>query len=768
MIVTNHRPFAALFVLLVVGLPVRGEDSPRAKITRTGKAATAFVQGKNSGTQATAFCIHPAGIFLTNEHVVCQGGPFALFLNGGTKNVKILSAKVLRTDKDLDLALLQAEGQKDLPALALATGNNLSETDELIAFGFPFGELLSAEQKQAPPISVNVGKVTSLHEKNGELHRIQLDAVLNPGNSGGPVLNLDGKVVGVVVSGFRGAGINYAVPVNHVHRFLARPELLFQPPSLTLANVHEPAEFQVQALTFEPSAARAMDLEFILKTEGQKARTFKMNSAGGSYRVRAVPVPRPEGPAVFRLLARYDRGSVVGEVADQSFQVGGTSTQFSEVRRIVGGADPRVWLRNGKVLRGKLSGVEGVSLQLGSILVRVDLAQAAEVRLRPPAGLSALAATVVARRDGREVGRLTHSLLVQGVPQPGDVEVYLDLEPAPLERDVVDYKLEAPVADVAVGGGGRYLILHLPKLRQLAVFDVNKAKVVKFLPAAEGNLKFVAGLDQLVVALPGAGTLQRWNLKTMEQERSAPYPVKGEILALSLGSASQGPLFVLTKEGPGIQLGFCALGLDDLKRREAVWSKIGHHHGPFPQDLHMRSSLDNKAIGLWSGGVSPAGVTWIRWDYPIARSTYSHSGNGHVIPGPGGKVLFTSQGMFTRLAFPNQNDLYPGSDPLGRYVPAHHSDYYLNLGAGQTFRDRNPPRAFSIHKLGIDRSILQMDIEVPGTEGSGNKGDFTLDKRFHLIPEAKVLIVIPPSNDRLILHRVDLEAALAKMGRGKD
>ena len=46
-------------------------------------------------------------------------------------------------------------------------------------------------------------------------------------------------------------------------------------------------------------------------------------------------------------------------------------------------------------------------------------------------------------------------------------------------------------------------ILHLPELRQLAIFDVNSAKVVSIPPVPEGDFKFVAGLDQLVVALPG-------------------------------------------------------------------------------------------------------------------------------------------------------------------------------------------------------------------------------------------------------------------------
>jgi hypothetical protein len=608
--------------------------------------------------------------------------------------------------------------------------------------------------------------VTSLREKDGELHRIQLDAALNPGNSGGPVLNEDGKVVGVVVSGFPSAGVNFAIPINHVHRFLARPELLFAPPALTLTNIHEPVEFQIQALTFGLSS-QALDVELILKTEGKQGRSFKMEQTDDSYRVRAVPLPRPRGVDVFRLTAHYARGSVSAEVADQTFKVGDTAVQLHEVRRIVAGSDPRVWLRDGKLLRGALSGIDAVAAQLGSTSVNLDLRRAADVRLQPSADLESLAATIVARRGKQEVGRMTRHLSLQDALQLGEEEFFLDVRPAPLEKGVVEYPLDAAIADVAVGGGGRYLILHLPTLRQLAVFDVNQAKVVKRLPLPDGPVKFAAGLEQLIVALPDSRMLQRWNLTTMELERTAPYPFKGAIRAFALGSASQGPLFVLGNEGVYNggnvnALTSCAVTLDDLKRREMT---IGHQVRYSTGDLHLRASTNGKSMGLWSTSTSPTGITWIHCDYTNVRSVYKHMTAGHVVPGPRGEVLFTGLGMFSHSDFSSANPHYPGSNPNGCYLPAHHGDYYLYLGAAPSANNRNPPNTFEIHKLGVKKPILDLsDIKV---SKEGTKGDFTLDKHFHLIPKAKVLIVIPPSNDRLILHRIDVEAAFRKMKEEK-
>src|SRR5262249_31485022 len=68
-----------------------------------------------------------------------------------------------------------------------------------------------------------------------------------------------------------------------------------------------------------------------------------------------------------------------------------------------------------------------------------------------------------------------------------------------LDSDSVVREVHSPIADVAVGGGGRYLILYLPKARELAVFDVSEAKIVRTIPLAEDDIKIAAGLDKLIV-----------------------------------------------------------------------------------------------------------------------------------------------------------------------------------------------------------------------------------------------------------------------------
>jgi len=89
-----------------------------------------------------------------------------------------------------------------------------------MAFGYPFGTALALREKEYPSVTVLVGRITAGRKKKGQAEAIQIDAQLNPGNSGGPVLNSAGSVIGIVRSGIRGTGLNYAIPAAVAQKFL--------------------------------------------------------------------------------------------------------------------------------------------------------------------------------------------------------------------------------------------------------------------------------------------------------------------------------------------------------------------------------------------------------------------------------------------------------------------------------------------------------------------------------------------------------------------
>jgi hypothetical protein len=407
----------SLAVLLTLLGTCRAADKglSRVQIARAGKAATALVVVKGRGGIGSAFCLHPSGFFLTNEHVA--QGDLSIVLNTGQKTEKAYPARVIRSDKNLDLTLLRVQGAQKLPALTLGSDENLEELMKVVAFGFPFGQGVASSDRQYPAISVNEGSITSLRRKSGRLHRIQLDAALNPGNSGGPVLDKNGKVVGVVVAGIRGSGVNFAIPVSTVAGFVARPDLQFEPPLFGTANIHKPARFEARLTSFLPSTAPfAVDL--ILKPSGGKERAYRMKADGDTYRVTAVPVPAPEGPLHVRLRAKFEDGSLEASATDCAFKAGGRELKLSEVRGIRFGARPRVLLHDNKRIEGTLTGLDAVAMWLGGKALSVSLAKAVEVKCSPTA--DRVSCTLVIRQAGKVILRHSHSLTDGGlIKNPG-------------------------------------------------------------------------------------------------------------------------------------------------------------------------------------------------------------------------------------------------------------------------------------------------------------------------------------------------------------
>ena len=107
-------------------------------------------------------------------------------------------------------------------------------------------------------------------------------------------------------------------------------------------------------------------------------------------------------------------------------------------------------------------------------------------------------------------------------------------------------RLGGTIGDVAVGGGGRFLLVALKEARKLAVFDVNAADVVKTIPLASTNVLSAAGANKLLIAFPEEQVLERWDLGTLEREGGSHIsPIDGWIRALAMGSDSDGPALVL-------------------------------------------------------------------------------------------------------------------------------------------------------------------------------------------------------------------------------
>ncbi len=737
----------------VTGSPAVRAAEPelsRAEVGRLAAGRTALVEssaGRLKGV-GSAFCVHPDGFFVTNQHVVGAAAEVRLVVDSGRKTQRVLTAKVIRADKDKDLAVLRAEGLKGVDALALGSDENLGELTEVIACGFPFGTMLGSEPNEYPAASVNVGNVTALRRKGGQLYRIQVDVALNPGNSGGPVLDRSGKVVGVVVAGVLGSGVNFVIPVSHLAAFLNRPELEFHPPALTRASLGKPTVFRVRATLLLPGA-KPPDLELVLDAGGGKERRFPMGREAHSYTAQAVPAPDAGGPPALRLTITYPGGSVSGATADRPLTVGGKPVRLADVGSLRLGPGPEATLADGRTLGGPVTGLDGLDIGLGTQAVKLDVSKAASVRVERPDAGAALEYRVVARQSGAEVARLEGRLVVADAVASTPRAAPATITPPVLQGEMVR-PLPSPVAAVAVGGGGRYLVLHLRKLRKLAVFDVNEARVVNLLPLAEDNVAFAAGRDKLLVALPGSRTLERWSLTTFRREAAAAAPVTGEIVSAVMGADSEGPVLV---NGDLVDLG-------TLKPLPVKYPN--DRRLPFGPDARYRVSGDGTVFGVWSTNVSPSGIHTFVLTGNEVKEYYVHDSAGHVAPGPDGRVVYTGRGLRTAEVQP-----LGGDNPKEPHfcIPPAHGGFYLTVRMLENPEGPNDKReGVDVWLTGLGRRIARLP-QVTLWEGLNGWGRETigLDQRLYLIPDAKLILTLPPSNDRIVLYRFDPEAALASL-----
>jgi serine protease Do len=158
----------------------------------------------------TGFIVDPAGYVVTNAHVIQGADDIKVRLS----DERLLPAKVIGRDAELDLALLQLDGASNLSAVSLGDSEGLRVGDWVLAIGNPFGL----------GHTVTLG-ITSAKGRNIGASQyddfIQTDASINPGNSGGPLFNLKGEVVGIPTAIRQGAqGIGFAVPVNALREVL--------------------------------------------------------------------------------------------------------------------------------------------------------------------------------------------------------------------------------------------------------------------------------------------------------------------------------------------------------------------------------------------------------------------------------------------------------------------------------------------------------------------------------------------------------------------
>ena len=183
-----------------------------------------FYQKRKARSSGSGVVISPDGYVITNSHVVEKASEVFVSLKGGEE----YPAEIIGIDHISDIALLKLEG-RDFSYASLANSDNLIIGEWVIALGNPLGLFEINNQPTATigiisAVDMNFGEM-----KGGQVYKnmIQTDAAINMGNSGGPLVNSQGKVIGINTFIYTGSsysegsiGIGFAIPINRAKRIV--------------------------------------------------------------------------------------------------------------------------------------------------------------------------------------------------------------------------------------------------------------------------------------------------------------------------------------------------------------------------------------------------------------------------------------------------------------------------------------------------------------------------------------------------------------------
>ena len=202
---------------------------------RPKNISTSANEWKGNGS---GFFINEKGYIATNYHVVEEANAIQVeYFQKGVKN--IFSAKVIVTDKQNDLAIIQVDDPKfkTLPTIPYVFSSTIKDVgSEVFALGYPMAQVMGDE------IKFTDGKISSKTGIEGDITVYQISVPIQPGNSGGPLFDNKGNLVGITSSGlnkeyFNSENVNYAIKTTYLKNLIdVMPENIRLPNNVDIYN----------------------------------------------------------------------------------------------------------------------------------------------------------------------------------------------------------------------------------------------------------------------------------------------------------------------------------------------------------------------------------------------------------------------------------------------------------------------------------------------------------------------------------------------------
>jgi hypothetical protein len=292
----------------------------------------------------------------------------------------------------------------------------------MTTFGFPFGKALAGgtgEPKSSyPDVTIEPNRLTAFdHGAHGAITLLRFDGQLNPGDSGGPVVDRRGKVIGVARATILGASINFAIPVGQLREFLATAGLQVRTLPVAFQDRARPTSWMIQVVPSQfAKLPENLAVQVKVADGANQPRKFWAQPAGrdGAFKLEFVKMPRDPGRGL-ALAIRFGDHTEHAIVEDQDITIGGQKFPLGAIRHLVVSPKPWAYVTDepvakgpiagpGKVVKGPIAGLGKVMALKGAERSAIELGAAAEFTVVDvePVTAAEVAAVIDVHKGGKD------------------------------------------------------------------------------------------------------------------------------------------------------------------------------------------------------------------------------------------------------------------------------------------------------------------------------------------------------------------------------
>jgi hypothetical protein len=746
---------AAIFILaLVAAGPVVAQPFPSPQTIDHCRRATVFiVVGKGSAERSgTGFFISSHGLAVTSYELL-RGGtePLRVFLNSGLPDERRVRARPIIGAEAADVALIEVPVDEPTPFLALAD-TPPAQGERVWQLGFPPPVRAGPEPRGGPGLDMTEAQIVGYGTTPGrDLVAFKLRAPRpHRTESGGPVVSLDGKVIGMLPGP---AHPNFPLVTS---AWRIRTCLAGQVDDPTIEPTALPAAGGAVTVTAKVIDVLETPARVFARIEGPDLqRDVDLAPVGREWRATFSLPPAPDvaigGPAasVIPVQLRMSDGRdasthALGSEIGLAGAFGRLSIPLSEVRSITFGKQDVVETSLGS-FTGALQGLTLDGVFPPSRLRSATLG-------RPPRSIYRVQVRAVFAKHAAE--SQPRILSVGGIPTPTAEAVAVTHPVARRPAEIVKV-MPSAISDAKLGGAGRFVVVLFQGLRVLGLFDIESAQLVKQIPLLDEDVLFAPGRSKLLVCYPKRALLVRYDLQTFERELTVAVPLSGEARNLELGSHSDGPAYLRCTE-PGGGYAVPEVALLDVARLQVLPiarppSRDVMLLGPA---LQIRPSADGSVAAGWQGGGMNSGLVVLTASTENLSAKYAQQAPGYIVPSEDGSMFFTQVG-------PASSALTISGTRRRSVLPIVGTPLMLDFPAPR----QGPEEVIATVVTRSERRRI-VDLDFPLFERYPDEymrlPEPSLDRRVFALPQ--VIVTIPFTNDRIVLHRLDLEAVLEKTG----